>query len=707
VSQSLVEAKTLVNDVVATEINVYSKPHIFPRKDYGTLLSLLRHCLSILMTTLYFFEDTCTVHHDEILSELLLSFASEFSHCSVCLADVLQMKTSYHLSLASLKNLESSLISIEKNLLSKVRYTEMRKEGQTPSVLLNIFALGVIFRRCFLVIPGILQSCQSEEKDAWIICKNHFEARRFHLQDILSESDADSMIGFSLSSLSSMSLDIQEPAIESGISSDFASISRFPVRKESFKHPNSPNWIKKGRELSEKLHVKPTFLKIAFQQMFAMLIGTVIHVTDASYDALKGHTIWIIFTIVVLGAQGSYGSMMLKMLNRLFGTAVGGAAGLMYVHARFSPNFVIGPKQLFTLCHECRVIYLVYLINGLSYANNPLKFIIMIILTCPINGYFTAKGIASSAQFYYAWVVVKITFPIIVFVGFSDAEPSPETAGYRMLCILIGSAIEVFASSIVFARNTSVDARHKIQDILQKMATLSQETAYLMLDQTFSSSRPHDMPSFVSKALEDPKKLRQVSKAVKEAALGELVIKIRPLGIEIGHSVESLKKLVAILRFEERFGSLFSGYLQFPLNKRQSNLQADAVEKLRRKLRRLLNEFLTLAYLKDSMEVEEMVTLKRYRKEVNSILCLHIPEALSHVALSLGHIRGRDSCECITSLNTLRMQFDTLVQHVMTEFDSEVSKPPLEDQIITCASLKVTSATISCLEKICQIVLEL
>jgi uncharacterized membrane protein YccC len=101
------------------------------------------------------------------------------------------------------------------------------------------------------------------------------------------------------------------------------------VRKESFKHPNSPNWIKKGRDLSERLHVKPTFLKIALQQMVAILIGTVIHVTDASYNALKGHTVWIIFTIVVLGAQGSYGSMMLKLLNRLFGTAVGGAAGLV------------------------------------------------------------------------------------------------------------------------------------------------------------------------------------------------------------------------------------------------------------------------------------------------------------------------------------------------------------------------------------------
>jgi hypothetical protein len=682
VSQSLVAAKTLVNDVVATEINVYSKPHIFPRKDYGTLLSLLRHCLSILMTTLYFYEDTGSVLGDEILEELLLPFAREFSECAVCLAEVLTMKMTYTLSLESLRKLESSLIAIEKSLLSKVKYTEMKKEGQTPSILLNVFALGVTFRRCFLVVPGILQSHQTKERNTWTVCKNHFEARRFNLRDVFSESDADSMIGFSLSSLSSISLENQEPAIESGISSDFASIGRFPVRKESFKHPNSPNWIKKGRDLSERLHVKPTFLKIALQQMVAILIGTVIHVTDASYNALKGHTVWIIFTIVVLGAQGSYGSMMLKLLNRLFGTAVGGAAGLV-------------------------VIYLVYLINGLSYANNPLKFIIMILLTCPFNGYFTAKGIASSAQFFYAWVVVKITFPIIVFVGYSDDAPNPETAGYRLLCILIGSAIEVFASSVVFARNTSVDTRHKIQDILQKMAILSQETASLMLDQTFSSSRPHDMPSFVAKSLEDPKKLRQVSKAVKEAALGELVIKIRPLGIEIGHSIESLKKLEAILRFEESFGSFFGRYLRFPFRNRLSTLRVDDVEKLRRKLRRLLNELLTLAYLKDSMEVEEMITLNRYRKEVDSILCLRIPESLSHISLSLGHNKGEDSSESITSLNTLKVQFDTLLQHIMADFDSEISKPPLEDQIITCASLKVISATISCLQRICDIVLDL
>lgn len=344
VSQSLVAAKTLVNDVVATEINVYSKPRVFPRKDYGTLLSLLRHCLSVLMTTLYFYEDSTSFLGDEILEELLLPFAREFSECSICLADVLKMKMDYTLSLESLRKLESSLIAIEKSLLSKVKYTEMKKEGQTPSVLLNIFALGVIFRRCFLVVPGILQSHQTKEKHVWTVCKNHFEARRFHLRDIFSESDADSMIGFSLSSLSSMSLENQEPAIESGISSDFASISRFPVRKESFKHPNSPNWIKKGRDLSKRLHVKPTFLKIALQQMVAILIGTVIHVTDASYNALKGHTVWIIFTIVVLGAQGSYGSMVLKMINRLFGTLVGGAAGLMWVHILRVPNLIFGTE---------------------------------------------------------------------------------------------------------------------------------------------------------------------------------------------------------------------------------------------------------------------------------------------------------------------------------------------------------------------------
>lgn len=333
-SQDLVSAKDLVQNVVATEVHVYGKPHLFPRQEYATLLSLLRHFLSIQMTTLYFIEDrNYRLQDKELFGPLLLPLAEKITETSMCLVSIIERRVTYTSSMGCLENLERSLLAVSQHVTDEIRSQHMMGMALDPALLLNIFVMGVRIRRCFLIVPALLEARgDAEAKEAWHLCHQYFQGKHFHLRDVVSDIEDDAWMRLSLSSYSSMRSDEFLNRMGSGISvlSD-QSATDFIVRKDSFKHPDSPKLFKKARILLEKLHIHPKFLKSAMQQMVSVLIGTIIHVCDASYNALGGRTIWIIFTIVVVGAQGSYGNLLLKGFNRLIGTMAGGAFGLLYV----------------------------------------------------------------------------------------------------------------------------------------------------------------------------------------------------------------------------------------------------------------------------------------------------------------------------------------------------------------------------------------
>ena len=325
----------------------------------------------------------------------------------------------------------------------------------------------------------------------------------------------------------------------------------------------------------------------------------------------------------------------------------------------------------------------------------------MTVVASVINGYFMSRGMKARPQFYYAWVVMKITFPITCFVGYTDTDPSPEIVGYRLLSVFIGFMIELIVSAVIFSRNTSSDTRHRIQEIFQKMALLSQETSHLMLYSQFTSTEPHRLPLYVTQDAKCSTSLsRAKSWAARRAAIGELVIQIKPIGIDIGHMIESLKNLEVILDFEDKMQKT----LRIPLFNNpfisSMTLHPSVVRDLGRKLRRLLNEFLTLAYLKDSMELDEITALRKFRKEIDTILSTSIPESLSCISLSLGHSKQNNHSECIDSLNSLRNQFNSLVQEVVSALASEPGTSSFEDQIVTCSALKVLGASVSCIQDI-------
>ena len=329
VSQNLVSAKNLINRVVATEVNIYGQSHIFPRRDYGTLLSLLRHYLSILMTTLYFFEDGDNeMQEKEVFEPLLVPLAESMRQCFDNLASVLELRASFASAIECLETLESRLSAISDHFAEQSKRILCQGKIVSPTVLLNLYVLALRLRRCYLILPSILETNKTNEEGIWDLCYRHFESKNFHLKDVVSETDGESLLETLQSHPSSVSSDDFNVSLKNSPSASLE-IDHFMVTKQSFKHPNSPNIVSRGRAWFDKIGIKPTFLKIAIQQMVALLCGTIIHVCDASYNALGGHTIWIIFTIIVIGVQESFGGLLLKGWNRILGTLAGGAAGMM------------------------------------------------------------------------------------------------------------------------------------------------------------------------------------------------------------------------------------------------------------------------------------------------------------------------------------------------------------------------------------------
>lgn len=310
-----------------------------------------------------------------------------------------------------------------------------------------------------------------------------------------------------------------------------------------------------------------------------------------------------------------------------------------------------------------------------------------------------AGGIRSSVQFYYAWVVMKITFPIVVFVGYLNTHPEPESVGYRLLSVVIGFAIELCVSAVIFPRTTSSDARHRIQDCLQKFAVLSQTISSSLLHTEIDNE--HELPYAVAVHIDEPKMKKEKSSAAIHAALGGLVIKLSPLGTEIAHLIESLTNFESLLSFEKKMMKGLPISL-FKLSSRSSKkIPPDHVRTTKRLFRRLLNEFLTLAYLKDSMEVDKIVTLSLFHKQVKEILCNTLPICLSCLSLSLGLHSTRESVKREVLLSTLKNQVSTLTQDATKQLESvDPSGPDFEDQIITCAALNILASIGTCIQSL-------
>lgn len=318
-STEIVEAKTLMKDSVVTEVNLYKRPHRFAAKEYGTLLSLLRHYLSILMTGLYFVKEGGQNMPDSYQS-MLVDITASIRKCILNVKSVIELEVTYKDSLLELAELEMKVqaaIDLFKSM------DEIESKDPFPYSILFIFlVLGIRSRRFFMALPPLLDAMGSQEQDVWGSCIDYFDGRQYNLHEVMASNSSygTSMLRSTLSSLSSASLAIGE---------NESPKTKLPERTElQFRHHTSNKVAACIRSVLHKLHLRISFLEVATQQAVALAVGTTIHVCNASYTALGGHSIWAVLTIVVLGAQGSIGGIIIRSRNRFIGTAGGGVLGL-------------------------------------------------------------------------------------------------------------------------------------------------------------------------------------------------------------------------------------------------------------------------------------------------------------------------------------------------------------------------------------------
>jgi Aluminium activated malate transporter len=89
VSTALVKAKALLVPV-ATEIDIYHRPVLFPRYAYGCLLDLLRHYMSTLMTLVYLAQGDAPLRAVKSLKNEILPVVEKIENCFSTAAAVLE-----------------------------------------------------------------------------------------------------------------------------------------------------------------------------------------------------------------------------------------------------------------------------------------------------------------------------------------------------------------------------------------------------------------------------------------------------------------------------------------------------------------------------------------------------------------------------------------------------------------------------------------
>jgi uncharacterized membrane protein YccC len=216
-------------------------------------------------------------------------------------------------------------------------------------------------------------------------------------------------------------------------------------RLQPFKHHKGDPVSRAARRTLGVLHLETKYMKAVIQAAIAISAASVLLVCSASYRGLGGHALWVLVTVWIMSAQSTIGSVVLKSANRIFGTAI---AGVM----------------------AYAIIYLVYLLNGLSYQNRALKYVWMTLIYPIGMATLHRQMIRAAPQYKYAFYVAKITLAISTLATFNEETPNPSVPAWRLLAVLIGLGIEFVVKSCIFYRETATTMRHQVQDILETLA---------------------------------------------------------------------------------------------------------------------------------------------------------------------------------------------------------------------------------------------
>ena len=606
VSNALVKAKALLFPV-STEVDPYHTPHVFPKDAYASLVILLRHYLSTLMTLVYLAEGEAPLRAVRALRQDILPVAQHVQTCFSAAAGVLQRKpgASYVQALETLSALERSLHSLSvSKLASNTSADDNRKnkdvftEGElvmADTMIAIVFSLGTRLRRLYFVLPEAVAWVDSGAREAW---RQHFKGQKwdFHVPDIDSVTRSLSLSGMvslptptgtpslgqmvseakspmsshHIARLSSIPLPTTSAATVATSATTITTTVRginararkalasprdlSPGRKQKKENKKSMKkvlsasfpppiaaaatvdtfdsdhvdhqtehrgmswlwlwqWCKKAIERFSTLSSSLCNLEspplpwgitgesIALSlQLWAALVGaTLLHVSTSSWRALNEQTIWIPVTVAVM-AQKSVGGVVLRGANRLAGTVAAAAMGLA-------------------------ILYFVYLVNGLSYANTVAKFVTMTTVLSVTSGLLMYASMKVPHQYMYAFTVLKLTLPIITLVGYSDEELLVTTALYRIANISIGLGIHLVATVLVFPVSTQDAVSRRVCRVLRDLADIAAGEASKLLQQekqskSGSTSSAATSPATSPMSKSERRRQRQAQRQQQMAMLG-------------------------------------------------------------------------------------------------------------------------------------------------------------------------------------------
>lgn len=213
----------------------------------------------------------------------------------------------------------------------------------------------------------------------------------------------------------------------------------------AFKHHRPDIMSTTARSVARRLNLKPQLLKSCVQASIALSTACVLLVCTHSYRGLGEHALWVLITVWVFSSQSTFGSVVLKAVNRVAGTCIAGS--LAYL-----------------------LIYLTYGLNGGSYANTAGKYVAMTILYSIAMAALHREMVRAKPQWKYCFYVSKVTLAITTLATFNKTSPDASVPAWRLLAVLIGIGIEFVVKTLVFYRESATTMRHRIQDVLESLA---------------------------------------------------------------------------------------------------------------------------------------------------------------------------------------------------------------------------------------------
>lgn len=202
-----------------TEVDVYNRPHLFPRNAYGVLLSLLRHYLSTLSTLSYLLSGEAPLKAAQSLrkpvSEVATGIQETLAAAATCLRgdsditylDVLRCLTQLegslhelgriragspteHLSTEQMRQRHSSTVGQPRSCADGSDATADVKSGGdgytegeilvADTILAVMFSLGTFVRQLCFVLPEAIHHPGPECRKAW---RKHFKGSKWDFDE--------------------------------------------------------------------------------------------------------------------------------------------------------------------------------------------------------------------------------------------------------------------------------------------------------------------------------------------------------------------------------------------------------------------------------------------------------------------------------------------------------------------------------------------